>query len=67
MTPLENFEEQDLIDLAEQGNQGARNRLIESYLPMVLNIAREKGRKKRGNIRVHSRRKYCLNSSSRII
>ena len=46
MTPLENFEEQDLIDLAEQGNQGARNRLIESYLPMVLNIAREKGRKR---------------------
>ena len=46
INPVENFEEQDLIDLAEQGSQDARNRLIESYLPMVLNIAREKGRKR---------------------
>ncbi len=46
IVPLENFEEQDLIDMAEQGSSDARNRLIESYLPMVLNIAREKGHKR---------------------
>tara|TARA_B100000674_G_scaffold499305_1_gene543774 strand:- start:5058 stop:6092 length:1035 start_codon:yes stop_codon:yes gene_type:complete len=46
IVPLENFEEQDLIDMAEQGNRDARNRLIEAYLPMVLNIAREKGHKR---------------------
>ena len=46
IVPLENFEEQDLIDMAEQGSRDARNRLVEAYLPMVLNIAREKGHKR---------------------
>lgn len=43
---LSTFEEQDLVDLVHQGNKSARDRLIESYLPLVLNIAREKGHKR---------------------
>lgn len=44
--PLDSNEEQDLIEMAYQGSKDARNQLIESYLPLVLNIAREKGRKR---------------------
>jgi len=44
--PLDSNEEQDLIEMAYQGSNDARNQLIESYLPLVLNIAREKGRKR---------------------
>lgn len=36
-------EENEVIDTIEGGNNRAKTILIESYLPLVLNIAREKG------------------------
>jgi RNA polymerase sigma factor (sigma-70 family) len=41
--PLTHQEEEDLLELVSMGDDRARKRLVDGYLKMVLNIAREKG------------------------